>query len=160
MRGRTVLSIRCCRAGYGGGSGLTTSFGLGEGQCITEAANTAHSGRDDAAGPRSRSVEICKVPCLRIGALNLVNKWVLLSYRVVAMFDNEQAKCQNQSECGGILVGAYRGPYLEVSNFTEPGPKDLRQPYTFVKQDPSHQRSATKAWKRSGGKDTYVGEWH
>lgn len=88
------------------------------------------------------------------------NKWVLLSYPVVAMFDNEQAKCQNRSESGGILVGAYRGPHLEISSFTVPGPKDLRRPYSFVKQDPSHQRSATRVWKRSGGKDTYVGEWH
>ena len=76
------------------------------------------------------------------------------------MLDNEQAKCQSRSESGGILVGAYRGPHLEISSFTAPGPKDLRQPYSFVKQDTSHQRSATKVWKRSGGKDTYVGEWH
>jgi integrative and conjugative element protein (TIGR02256 family) len=90
----------------------------------------------------------------------LVNKLVLLSYPVVAMFDNEQAMCESRSESGGILIGAYRGPHLEISSFTTPGPQDLCQPYSFVKQDPRHQRSATKVWKRSGGKDTYVGEWH
>jgi integrative and conjugative element protein (TIGR02256 family) len=90
----------------------------------------------------------------------LLNKWALLSYAVVAMFDNERAKCQSRSESGGILIGAYRGPHLEILNFTVPGPKDLRQRYGFVRQDPSHQRSATRIWKRSGGKDTFVGEWH
>jgi len=90
----------------------------------------------------------------------LVNKWVLISYSVVSMFEFEQRKCQGQFESGGILVGAYRGPHIEIFSFTTPGPKDLRQAYSFVKRDPSHQSTATNAWKQSRGKATYLGEWH
>lgn len=88
------------------------------------------------------------------------DSWVLVAYPVISMFEDEQAKCRAQMESGGILIGCYRGPHIEVTGFTKPATKDLRQAYRFIKQDPKHQRVATRAWLQSGGKDTYVGEWH
>jgi integrative and conjugative element protein (TIGR02256 family) len=88
------------------------------------------------------------------------NSWVLVAYPVIAMFEQERAKSGGQTESGGILIGSYRGPHMEITGFTKPAKKDLRQPYRFVKQDPRHQRAATRAWLASDGKDTYIGEWH
>jgi integrative and conjugative element protein (TIGR02256 family) len=88
------------------------------------------------------------------------NSWVLIAYPVIAMFEQEQARCAAKVEAGGILIGSYRGPHVEITDFTRPAKSDIRQPYCFVKQDPKHQRAATRAWVTSGGKDTYVGEWH
>ena len=88
------------------------------------------------------------------------NSWVLVAYPVITMFEQEQATCRGQAERGGILIGSYRGPHMEITDFTKPGRKDIREAYRFTKQDPRHQRAATRAWVTSGGKDTYVGEWH
>lgn len=88
------------------------------------------------------------------------NSWVLVNYPVIAMFELEQAKCRAQPESGGILIGCYRGPHMEINEYTKPAQKDIRHPYSFIKQDPRHQRAATRAWRASGSKDTYVGEWH
>jgi integrative and conjugative element protein (TIGR02256 family) len=88
------------------------------------------------------------------------NSWVLVAYPVIAMFEHEQAKCRAQAESGGILIGCYRGPHIEITGFTKPAKKDIRHPFCFIKQDPEHQRAATRAWQLSSGKDTYMGEWH
>lgn len=63
-------------------------------------------------------------------------------------------------EAGGIFVGSYRGPHVEISGCTTPLPRDLRKPTLFDRSDPEHHAAALKAWKESGGTDTYVGEWH
>jgi integrative and conjugative element protein (TIGR02256 family) len=86
--------------------------------------------------------------------------WVLVAYPVIAMFEREMKQCRARAEAGGILIGCYRGPHIEITDFTKPADKDIRQPYLFVKQDPKHQQAATLAWRTSGGKDTYIGEWH
>jgi integrative and conjugative element protein (TIGR02256 family) len=76
------------------------------------------------------------------------------------MFECERGLCNGRAEGGGILIGSYRGPHIEVTKFTTPAAKDIRQSYRFIKQDPKHQRAATRAWQSSRGKDTYIGEWH
>jgi integrative and conjugative element protein (TIGR02256 family) len=77
-----------------------------------------------------------------------------------AFFDRLVATCDGQLEAGGILIGRYRGPHIEISAFTEPGPRDVRSHVHFVKQDEIHQRTAQLAWRESGKTDTYLGEWH
>lgn len=54
----------------------------------------------------------------------------------------------------------YRGDHLEVTARTLPGPDDVRRMFEFVKTDPVHQAEATRAWSRSAGTHTWVGEWH
>lgn len=71
-----------------------------------------------------------------------------------------QATCTAQPERGGILIGSYRGPHIEVTDYTEPGPKDLAGLSSFTRVDGQHQLAATDAWRRSNNTTTYVGEWH
>jgi integrative and conjugative element protein (TIGR02256 family) len=85
---------------------------------------------------------------------------VLVHYPVIAALDECAAKCRNTDEDGGILLGCYRGPHLEVTDFTRSAPGDERRRYSFVRQDPAHQTAATRAWRKSGETTTFIGEWH
>ena len=67
---------------------------------------------------------------------------------------------ENTIEVGGILIGSYRGPHIEVRSITEPGATDQSLPFSFVKQDETHQKQAMEAWQKSGHYCTYLGEWH
>src|ERR1700730_6975363 len=63
-------------------------------------------------------------------------------------------------EAGGVLLGRYRGPHIEIMNCTTPLPEDLRTRFSFVWQDKGHQKAAIKEWLESGGSINFVGEWH
>ena len=63
-------------------------------------------------------------------------------------------------EAGGILVGSYRGDHVEVSARTVPMRRDTRSRTLFDRVDGGHQDAAMRAWRSSGERDTYVGEWH
>lgn len=97
---------------------------------------------------------------MRDRVLAVANSWVLVAYSVVQTFEQEIVRCGDRCEHGGILIGSYRGPHIEVTELTRPGPADLSGRYRFVKRDALHQRAATYAWQNSGAKDTYIGEWH
>ena len=66
----------------------------------------------------------------------------------------------DRSEAGGILLGSYRGPHIEIVACTEPGSGDRRLPTLFDRRDACHQQAATDHWTESGGTITFVGEWH
>lgn len=84
----------------------------------------------------------------------------LFCYNVCHFFDAVQATCSKQMECGGILIGSFRGPHIQVSGYTEPGPKDIASFSSFTRVDERHQHAAMDAWRRSNNTTTYVGEWH
>lgn len=63
-------------------------------------------------------------------------------------------------EAGGILIGSYRGDHVEVSACTMPMRRDTRARTFFDRMDGGHQNAAMRAWRSSGGTNTYVGEWH
>ncbi len=65
-----------------------------------------------------------------------------------------------QNEAGGILLGCYRDPHIEVVSVTPPGPGDIRRPLSFIRKCASHKREAYKQWNQSGKLITYIGEWH
>ena len=67
---------------------------------------------------------------------------------------------ESELEAGGILLGCYRGPHIEVIECTVPLPRDRRTRFGFVRRDPGHQRAAIAAWKASGRTAGFVGEWH
>lgn len=67
---------------------------------------------------------------------------------------------ERSTEAGGILIGSYRGPHIEITSCTTPLPKDARRPLLFDRCDPGHQAAALKAWKESSKTLTFVGEWH
>ena len=85
---------------------------------------------------------------------------VLVHYPVVATLDAAAEKCGGADEDGGIFLGSYRGPHVEVTGITHSGPDDRRARYSFIRQDAAHQRLATEAWKKSRETVTFIGEWH
>lgn len=88
------------------------------------------------------------------------NTNVLIHYPVVTALDAASERCCGIDEDGGIFLGSYRGPHIEILNITRSGPADKRDRYSFIRQDASHQRLATLAWKKSRETVTFVGEWH
>jgi integrative and conjugative element protein (TIGR02256 family) len=90
----------------------------------------------------------------------LLERRVLIHYPVVEMIERACRQCAHAAESGGILLGAVRGPHLEVTDFTEPGPDDVRSMFQFVRQDTRHQKAADKAWAASHQIVTFAGEWH
>lgn len=67
---------------------------------------------------------------------------------------------ENSREAGGILLGFYRGPHVQIMRCTTPLPADRRLWNRFERRDPGHQEEATRRWRDSGRTMTYVGEWH
>jgi integrative and conjugative element protein (TIGR02256 family) len=89
-----------------------------------------------------------------------MNLRVLVYHCVRAEFDYTAAACSGQPEAGGILLGAYRGPDMEVTGLTQPGPAEERRRRSFTRADPLHKAANVRAWEDSGGTVSYVGEWH
>jgi len=85
---------------------------------------------------------------------------VLVRYSVCAFLDSLVDACGGKSEIGGIFIGAYRGPHIEVLQYTTPGARDMSGAFSFIRRDAHHQRKANNAWRSSGRLHTYVGEWH
>ncbi len=90
----------------------------------------------------------------------MAERLVLIQTPVVAMIQHAAQTCGEQPEAGGILMGGLRGPHLECTSFSEPGPDDQRSHFQFTRQDPSHQKIAEASWKDSQGEVTFIGEWH
>jgi integrative and conjugative element protein (TIGR02256 family) len=63
-------------------------------------------------------------------------------------------------EAGGILIGSYRGPHVEVLHCTTPLPGDRRLWNLFDRRDQGHRYEALRRWEESGRTTTFVGEWH
>lgn len=85
---------------------------------------------------------------------------VLIFHPVIEFLQAASASCLGKPEIGGIFIGDYRGPHLEVMSFTKPGPADESQLYSFHRRDPLHQATAMVAWTDSDGVKNCVGEWH
>ncbi len=83
-----------------------------------------------------------------------------MANEVAARFDHLAADCVSGNEQGGILLGSYRGPHIEMVDMTFPGPMDTGTRTSFTKVDRVHQSVATKVWRASGGTRAYIGEWH
>ncbi len=67
---------------------------------------------------------------------------------------------ENRREAGGILLGSYRGPHVEIVDCTVPLPGDRRLRFLFDRKDRGHQAAALAAWRRNDERVTAVGEWH
>lgn len=66
----------------------------------------------------------------------------------------------DKTEAGGILLGRYRMPHIEIVTCSEPMTSDIRTFAGFDRRDRGHQLRALERWKDSGGTITFVGEWH
>ena len=108
-------------------------------------------------GTRSRRIVV--LPVLTHGKGEGVD-YSLFRHDVCRFFEGVRSACAARVERGGILIGSYRGPHIEVVDCTEPGAADEATLSSFTRQDRRHQHAATKAWRKSHRKQTYVGEWH
>ncbi len=85
---------------------------------------------------------------------------VLIDQSVLAQLRATASAADFRHEVGGVLLGCYRGPHLHVQDATRPQARDRFSFASFVRDPFGHQDLATKAWRRSGGMTTYIGEWH
>lgn len=92
----------------------------------------------------------------RLGRLPLV----LFRKAVIRRFERAVRNCRANIEVGGILLGSYRGPHIEIIGVTEPGSGDISSAFSFNRRDKCHQAAAMRAWTESYGTVTYLGEWH
>lgn len=79
---------------------------------------------------------------------------------VIGMIAGYSQKAESNTEAGGIFVGAYRGPHVEIVACTTPMPTDRRFWNLFDRNDPGHGEQAIRYWRESGRTLTFVGEWH
>lgn len=79
---------------------------------------------------------------------------------VTEKIDHYSRAPENMTEAGGILIGRYRGPHIEITECSEPLRGDRRSRLRFDRDDPGHQDLAKRRWKESGRILTFVGEWH
>ena len=108
-------------------------------------------------GTRSRRIVVLPAPA---GSSDSGLEYALFRYEVCRFFDGVRSACAGLVESGGILIGSYRGPHIDVVDCTEPGVADEATLSSFTRQDKRHQVAATQAWRKTKRKQTYVGEWH
>jgi integrative and conjugative element protein (TIGR02256 family) len=85
---------------------------------------------------------------------------VVVNRTVTEKIDRYLRAPENTTEAGGILIGSYRGPHIEITECSEPLRRDRRARLRFDRDDPGHQNLAKERWKESGRILTFVGEWH
>lgn len=85
---------------------------------------------------------------------------ILIGRSVINHLDKSTKSCAAAPETGGIFIGCYRGPHIELTDFTTQGLNDISGNLSFHKRDKSHQSAASKAWRESRGTHTWLGEWH
>jgi integrative and conjugative element protein (TIGR02256 family) len=104
------------------------------------------------------------MPCLRargiVIAIDERGTIVLIERNVMAALASFTRPPHEKKEAGGILIGSYRGPHIDVIACTLPMPSDRRCAFTFDRKDKGHDVAAKTYWKESGGRLTFVGEWH
>jgi len=86
--------------------------------------------------------------------------YVLINYDPLRLIYAYSTPSEIGREAGGILIGSYRGPHVEIVSCTAPLKRDVRLKYSFDRRDAGHQKQALAAWRSSGGTLTFVGEWH
>lgn len=63
-------------------------------------------------------------------------------------------------ETGGFLIGERRGPHIDVTSLTQQGRGDIATRNSFERSCGSHRDAIHRAWQRSGGTQSLVGDWH
>lgn len=85
---------------------------------------------------------------------------VVVHDQVTMSIDRYLRVPENTTEAGGILIGCYRGPHIEITECSEPLRRDRRARLRFDRDDPGHHSLAYRRWTESGHTHTFVGEWH
>jgi integrative and conjugative element protein (TIGR02256 family) len=83
-----------------------------------------------------------------------------ISGNVFAELQSWRQLAAKQTEAGGVLLGARRGPHFEIVALTTPQRLDTRSRFSFIRTGKAHQRLARQEWRRSARRHGYLGEWH
>ncbi|MEG3694583.1 Mov34/MPN/PAD-1 family protein [Vibrio coralliirubri] len=86
--------------------------------------------------------------------------FVLINEDVLSTLEAHRQLDVSQPESGGILIGEYRGPHLNIVALTTPADGDLQSRFRFFRRSKSHQLIASKTWKDSNSTQTFLGDWH
>ena len=86
--------------------------------------------------------------------------FVRIDISVLAVLEEYKQTDPFKPEAGGILIGEYRGPHLNIVKLTTPSKGDLQSRFRFFRRSKSHQSVALKNWRTSSSTQTFVGDWH
>jgi integrative and conjugative element protein (TIGR02256 family) len=86
--------------------------------------------------------------------------FALINDSVLEVLEEHRQLAFNQPESGGILIGEYRGPHLNIVKLTTPADGDLQSRFRFFRRSKSHQFIASKTWEDSNSTQTFLGDWH
>jgi integrative and conjugative element protein (TIGR02256 family) len=87
-------------------------------------------------------------------------EFVLLEEKALQKMTPFTREPERRREAGGILIGSYRAPHIEIVDCTVPLPADRRRRFLFDRRDTGHQAAALSAWRENDRRMTCVGEWH
>lgn len=85
-----------------------------------------------------------------------------LSLSVLTKISRYVQNTPRRHEAGGVLLGRHviLSKDIVVDDLTVPMRGDRRTRYSFHRAQKSHQAAIERAWLKSNGTCTYLGEWH
>lgn len=85
---------------------------------------------------------------------------VLVANDVVLSLKRCAEAARNEREQGGLILGLRKPGALHVHSVTFPDRWDVATRTMFQRSERGHRVKALNAWRRSGRKVDWIGEWH
>lgn len=85
---------------------------------------------------------------------------ILIPDALVHEILSRASKPRFANEAGGLLLGFRKEGAIQVTKMTFPKMWDRATPVLFERSAFGHRFAALRAWKASGGRVDWVGEWH
>ncbi|WP_350608006.1 Mov34/MPN/PAD-1 family protein [Pseudoalteromonas sp. MER144-MNA-CIBAN-0113] len=97
--------------------------------------------------------------------------FLILPIDVLDKMEKHAQRSGSDCEAGGLIIGSLRQkkeerfllnspPHIEITDISEPGLKDLRTRFSFVRKGKHHRELVNKAKINSNNEIDYLGEWH
>jgi len=142
-----------------GGPAVGVEFGSYEGPTTRPAApQNGKAGlgkhqRDKAYQPKRQQ------PLSGVQAGVVPTHGIILPHRILAKMQAERA-VNLPKETGGFLIGASRGPHIEITDATLQGADDIATAFSFERADKRHESAIGAAWQEGSQQISVVGDWH
>ena len=87
---------------------------------------------------------------------------LVITQKVIDRMAAFAQRTPHDTEASGLLIGHERAEPRQIilDRLTTPQPRDYRTRTRFKRDVKSHQLLLDQEWRSSGGKRTYLGEWH
>lgn len=89
-----------------------------------------------------------------------LDSYLLIPLDLISQLERHQQLSLTDSERGGLLIGIYRPPHIEITQISEPQKEDGTSRFEFIRRSKKHIDLVLYAWKKSKKIETYMGEWH